>query len=1067
MKKTFTFFAISALFLMLLFPVSVKADTTLSFIFESPNGGTDEDCNGNTINDWNAITTSDFHFSSKLYDEVKQQSSYLGKSWTSFKAGAKACTRQDVHLEAGSYTFTLKTTWMYGNNNTRVPIIRVNSQDYSLNNVNYPSNEEVDLEYTVSIPSTNDYPILITCVDGQVDNFCMRTLTITPNCTQHTVTVAADDNNKGTVAGGGSYCENSEVTVTATPNAGYNFVNWTDNNNSNAEVSTNASYTFTLTANVSYRANFAACEGAAVTVNRNNNDYGTVTGEGSYCAGSQVNLTATPNSSYRFVNWTVTSGVATLDDARSETTHFVMSDPATAVTIQANFEEDIKADRTYTYRAVEDNTGHNTNAEHSTEDYLYLTDGGHYIDFTHYSAIATTCTIKVGFIADNSKEFKVYVNDGQEKSDWTWNTTDGEKDMGMFNLLAGDNKISIVPSWTWFGIRYIKVIVNESKYTVTIANNNVNGNVTVDSPNFAGQIVNVSATPNSGYAFTGWTSSDVTLADATSATTTFTMPANAVTITANYEASVSNTFTYTAIGSGNISCATASGTNVSSGTEIELTATPDPDYTFTGWSSSDIIIADASANPLVFTMPANAVSVTANFEACTKHTVTLAANNGSYGSVDGGGLQCDGSVTVTATPNSGYRFVNWTQGGSQVSTNAEYTFTLSADISLTANFAQIDNVIITGDVASTDGFDGDGNGTMNITSVADFDAFNHNVLKFAYSNMSGGNYKGKKIFIDAGYSSSASAQATGFGFYYKTEKEDDHVAFCFEVSSGQQVKWQLAATNNEWKYFYFPHAGANSWNGGHIAIFMNGSDTGNYGEWNSQSTSTKYPNGGAFYMSEIAATSIISKDDIASYTYTRDITSNSYGTLCLPMAGSVSGATLYRVAGKLQEDGKLYIVLEEQGATLAAGEPYIFETDGSTLTATMSGPHSPVNEDANGLVGTYQLITAPAYSEPNDLNYVLALDDSNNTVFKRVGENVTVGAYRAYINIQNAVDYSPASAAPGRKYIRFGIEGTEEEQAVEMIYDDASLRTRKIMQNGHLYILRDGHLFTAQGTRIK
>ena len=180
-------------------------------------------------------------------------------------------------------------------------------------------------------------------------------------------------------------------------------------------------------------------------------------------------------------------------------------------------------------------------------------------------------------------------------------------------------------------------------------------------------------------------------------------------------------------------------------------------------------------------------------------------------------------------------------------------------------------------------------------------------------------------------------------------------------------------------------------------------------------------------------------------------------------AGAGSG---YRTIDRIPT-GDYIIVLEEQGTTLAAGEPYIFETDGSTLTATMSGPHRAVNADANGLVGTYQHITAPAYSEPDDLNYVLALDNSGNTVFKKVGENVTVGAYRAYINIKNAGDYSPASAAPGRKYIRFGIEGTEEEQAVEMIYDDASLRTRKIMQNGHLYILRDGHLFTAQGTQIK
>ena len=238
---------------------------------------------------------------------------------------------------------------------------------------------------------------------------------------------------------------------------------------------------------------------------------------------------------------------------------------------------------------------------------------------------------------------------------------------------------------------------------------------------------------------------------------------------------------------------------------------------------------------------------------------------------------------------------------------------------------------------------------------------------------------------------------------------------------------------------------------------MNGDDGGNH---------TTYKDAGAFYMSEIAATSITSKPEINSYTYTRDITSNSYGTLCLPMDGSVSGATLYSVAGKQQEGGKLYIVLEEQGATLEAGEPYIFETDGSTLTATMSGLHSVVKTEANGLVGTYTEITAPAYSESGDHNYVLAPGNDDNVVFKKVGSNVTVGAYRAYININDVSAFVPAPAM-GRRYIRFGVEGQEQVVAIEMISDDASMHNSKVLQNGQLFIIRDGHIFNAQGTQIK
>ena len=69
-------------------------------------------------------------------------------------------------------------------------------------------------------------------------------------------------------------------------------------------------------------------------------------------------------------------------------------------------------------------------------------------------------------------------------------------------------------------------------------------------------------------------------------------------------------------------------------------------------------------------------------------TVAVTAEAG--GTVSGGGTFENGStVTVTATPNSGYRFVRWTEGGAEVSTEESYSFTLTADRSLTAEFSRI------------------------------------------------------------------------------------------------------------------------------------------------------------------------------------------------------------------------------------------------------------------------------------------------------------------------------------------------------------------------------------------
>jgi hypothetical protein len=58
------------------------------------------------------------------------------------------------------------------------------------------------------------------------------------------------------------------------------------------------------------------------------------------------------------------------------------------------------------------------------------------------------------------------------------------------------------------------------------------------------------------------------------------------------------------------------------------------------------------------------------------------------GTVSGGGTFAEGSSqTVTATPNSGHTFVNWTQSTKVVSTSASYTFTMpSATVTLVAHF---------------------------------------------------------------------------------------------------------------------------------------------------------------------------------------------------------------------------------------------------------------------------------------------------------------------------------------------------------------------------------------------
>ncbi len=52
------------------------------------------------------------------------------------------------------------------------------------------------------------------------------------------------------------------------------------------------------------------------------------------------------------------------------------------------------------------------------------------------------------------------------------------------------------------------------------------------------------------------------------------------------------------------------------------------------------------------------------------------------------------SCTVTATANEGYTFVNWTEDGEEVSTDASYSFEVTGDRALVANFEE-DNAMVT------------------------------------------------------------------------------------------------------------------------------------------------------------------------------------------------------------------------------------------------------------------------------------------------------------------------------------------------------------------------------------
>lgn len=129
---------------------------------------------------------------------------------------------------------------------------RVTSSDKLTYTYNYSDNK---LSTVTATNSANKGGIQVTSIKvvyGTISSVKKYTVSATAG-TGGSVTIA----NAGTTVNSGSEVEeNTSLTFTATPNEGYEFVNWTDA--SNKAVSTNATYTTTVTAAISLTANFKA-----------------------------------------------------------------------------------------------------------------------------------------------------------------------------------------------------------------------------------------------------------------------------------------------------------------------------------------------------------------------------------------------------------------------------------------------------------------------------------------------------------------------------------------------------------------------------------------------------------------------------------------------------------------------------------------------------------------------------------------------------------------------------------------------------------------------------------------
>ena len=544
--------------------------------------------------------------------------------------------------------------------------------------------------YKYAIPTNNN-----TCITPAPK---AQTITLVAATPEYNVTINVNGN--GTVAGAntGTYLQGSELTLIATPAEHYTFAGWTGDVTSTANP-----LTIVVDGDKTITANFAK-KNYTLTVFTNDEDKGTIdVATGSHEAGTEVTLTATPKEGYKLLAWsnkaTTSSITLTMDNNKAVSAYFVKeyaADPT--FTIEKVWENTINIPGTGNgYQAVgwdrkiymQDagnkkikvfSNGTDEAAEYASSgagQQIAVDEAGNLIVLNHTFYNSPTNVLiypngnttgkEVSFVLPNTGRCDFFTASGDIYS------AEGGYIYFYCNGTTVVNRLKITNGAATAADVTTDVICanlpgagSQSNVIVDIF-----GNIHVESKNKTAGVYNIT-----NLAVTN----DTHLGSASKSTPTSTIGG------CTFELGGKEWWAYLA-GTTNYSSEwqlynETDGSCLSN--ELYLTATKTTVGATANWLNAQVV-NEKTAYIYQFCPKVGA----AVWEVTMKETFTVAAsaNTAEWGTVAGAGKYLEGTTaTLTATPNTGYKFVNWTKAGVGVSADATYTFTVTEDVELVANF---------------------------------------------------------------------------------------------------------------------------------------------------------------------------------------------------------------------------------------------------------------------------------------------------------------------------------------------------------------------------------------------
>ncbi len=529
------------------------------------------------------------------------------------------------------------------------------------------------------------------------------------------ISVSSSPEAGGMVSGNGMYSYGSICTVTAVSNENYSFMYWTENGN---VVSSNASYSFTVNNDRNLVALFTPPLNITATPNLSSG--GVITGTGEYGYGSICTLTASPNEGYLFLNWSIDGVVVgvnanysftVIEDKEIEAVFMILNGylvgegEATSNVIPINsssyyynnsmtqqiyMPEELGGSRRITSisfynagvtdaRTLDIYIAHTNNETFSNStiimhDYDRVFSGS----VTFNKGYWTTVSLSKAFNYNGTSKLLLVVYDhtGSRPAGTDFRVFDAQGNQSI--SIGGD--YSPLTGYSFGGGGYStlsvknQVILNQSKFNIGTSYCYNAGSVSGSGYFNVGETCTLTAVPNEGFSFLYWSEDGEHVS--TDSIYSFTVASNRY-LTAhftpfNITVNADPVEGGTVLGAGEYDC----------NSTCTLTALPNEGYTFVNWTCDGNVVSTETTYS--FSVIGNAEYV-AHFALPFDVSVTINPMEGGYVIGDGEydyGTTC----TLTVVPNEGYMFLNWINELGRVVNDATYSFTVTADAHFTANF---------------------------------------------------------------------------------------------------------------------------------------------------------------------------------------------------------------------------------------------------------------------------------------------------------------------------------------------------------------------------------------------